>query len=234
MSKTPRVDISNPTMGYVTFLSYDPAYTFTARLGDGSPTVTGGYGGWDITSRPRRRGLTDFVGVDPMTIEILVLFDNWVNGLSVEFDILQLERMAGWGDTGGGDPPLIGFNSNGVIPHDHHDAPSHDWVIKDVQWGDADRNKYGNRVRQAATITVLQYVEDDTLSDQSSAARNRAKHKHPKHKPYIVTEHDVKKGGLRYIAQHRLGDAKRWHEIAKLNHIRDPKKVKKGQHLKLP
>lgn len=226
--------IPDPTMGYVTFRSYSPAYEFTARLGDASPSPTGGYGGWTTTPRIRKRALTEFNGVDPMTMPVVVLFDNFVNGLSVEFDILQLERMAGWGDKDGGEPPLVNFNSCGVIPHDWHDSTSHDWVIADITWGDADRNHAGNRTRQAATIQVLQYIEDDTLSDQSSAARHKAAHNKAKHKEYTVTEHDVKKGGLRYIAQHQLGDSRRWKEIAKLNNIRDPKKVHAHQHLKLP
>lgn len=240
-NKMVTIPIPEPTLGYITFMSYDPMWRFTARLGDGTPNPTGGYGGWTVTERQRRRALTEWTGEGAYTLDIPILFDNWIVGESIEDDILSLERMAGWGI--GQEPPLLAFNSGGVVPHDQHDAPTHDWVISDLQWGDADRNKYGNRVRQAVTVTVMLYVEDDTLSDQSAAERRRAaknneknKGRIPRNKLYIVSAADIKHGGLSYIAQKKLGDHRRWREIARIQvpRIRDPKKLKLHQHLRLP
>jgi hypothetical protein len=191
--------------------------------------------------RQRRRALTEWTGEGAYTMDIPILFDNWIVGESLEADILALENMAGWGI--GQEPPLLAFNSAGVVPHDQHDAPTHDWVISDIAWGDADRNVHGNRVRQAATVTVMLYVEDDTLSDQSAAERRRAKKQNeknkgriPKNKLYIVSAADIKHGGLSYIAQKKLGDHRRWREIARIQvpRIRDPKKLKVHQHIRLP
>lgn len=238
--KTVPVPIPAPTIGYITFMSYIPSFIFTCRLGDGSPTVTGGYAKWNDVDRIRRRSLTEWAGAPPISIDIPILFDDFQSAKSIEYDVKQLDLMAGLG-LKHGDPPLLGFNSVGVVPHDHKNAPGFDWFIDQISWGDADRNEFGNRTRQAATVTVKQFIEDDTLSDQSAAERKRAAQaakdrqgQIPKSKLYIVTAEDVKHGGLKWIAKHRLHDPKRWRELAKLNHIRDPKKVHKGQHLRLP
>lgn len=239
---TETVLIPEPIIGHVTFRSYVPKYEFTARLGDGAIVPSDGFGGWDVTPRPRRRGLTEWNGNNPMTIDIPVLFDHFRAGTSVEDDVQQLERMAGWGGQGG-EPPLLAFNSGGLIPHDQHDGPTHDWVISAVAWGDADRNDHGNRIRQAATITVMEYVEDDVLSDESAAQRHKARKNAQKHKgktgknkkvghlpPYTVKAGDT----ISKIAKSQLKNANRWREIAKLNHIRDPKNIHVGQKLKMP
>lgn len=243
MAKTITVPIPEPELGFITFQSYQPAYRVTCRLGDGSPTVTGGYAGWSDVTRPRRRALTEWTGSVPMTIDIPILFDDFRAGKSIEDDVKRLEHMAGWGLIGPAplEPPLLSFNSAGVVPHDQINGSTHDWFIDNIQWGDADRNSLGHRTRQAATVTVKQFVEDDTLSDRSAAERSKIakalkkKKGHvPKKKLYIVTEADVKKGGLRHIAAMKLGKRSRWREIAKLNKIRDPKKIHKGQHLIMP
>jgi hypothetical protein len=229
--------IEPPYLGWVKFMSYVPKYEFQARIGDTIANPTDGYGGWQVTSRPRARGLTEWNGANPMTIDIPILFDGWPDD-SQEDAIKQLEMMAGWGGEGG-EPPLLAFNSNGVIPHDQFNGPTHDWVISQLQWGDADRDRWGARVRQAVTVTVMEYVEDDVLSDESAAQRHKATknaHRHKgrkpstKHEPYVVKKGDT----LPKIAKRRLGSSKRWREIAQLNKIRDPKAIKVGQHLKMP
>jgi nucleoid-associated protein YgaU len=49
-------------------------------------------------------------------------------------------------------------------------------------------------------------------------------------KTYVVRSGD----SLRQIAEARLGDGRRWQEIAKLNPGVDPKRLRVGQSLKLP
>lgn len=238
---TDTVKIPTPPLGWVTFRSYAPTHRFTCRLGDGSPTITSGGGGWEVTKRPRRQSLVEWNGSDPMKIDIPILFDDFRSNQSVEGDIISLEYMWGIGEDGG-EPPLLAFNSGGVIPHDQHDAPTHDWVVDDVSWGDADRNEYGNRVRQAATVTVMLFVEDNVLSDQSAAQRRAAtqaakrqagktgKKRSAKHKTHTVRSGET----LSSIAKEEYGDASRWHDIATKNGIRDPKSIKRNQVLKLP
>lgn len=233
---------TNTSLGYVTFYSFDPAYSVTMLLGDGSPTVTGGYAGWTTVARERKRALTEWHGNEPLQIEIPILFDNYVNGTTLEPEIKTLERLAGY-DASMDEPPLIQFNSAGVIPYDAHDAEKKNWVISDLVMGDADRNAVGNRVRQACTVTVLEYIEDDTLASQTSAERKRkakraaekkkaAARKGAGQKRYVTHNGDT----LRKIAAAKLGKASRWKEIKKLNpKYRDPKKpIPAGTILKMP
>jgi hypothetical protein len=239
-----------PPMGYVRFVSDDPDYRFSVRLGDGLPEVTDGYSGWSVTQRPRKRGLTEWKGNNPLTIKIPVLFDKFLQdahgqggqGVIVEQQIRQLEAMAGLTKTlRDEEPPLVKFHSNGVIPHDEHDATQNEWVIYGIEWGAATRNPQGNRTRQAADITVMLHVADKELT-QSSAIKAKAKkkkkgsnHKSAKHKTHKV----VKGETLSTIARDELDDSTRWRDIASKNPIkgkarRDPKSVKVGETLKMP
>jgi hypothetical protein len=238
-SKTEARDPSRT--GFIVFASWDPHYEVECLLGDGAGNLTAGFGGWDKIKRDRRTSLTEWSGRDGMEIPIPVIFENWRSGESIEPDIKQIEKMAGLGNQGGGEPPLMTFNTGGVVAHDYHDAPKHDWVITDVEFGDCVKNNYGNRVRQIATITVSQYIDDDVLEKLSPAGKHRDKNKGKikkgtersggKKKEYVVK---FTHQSLVAIAKEVLGDGKRWHEIAKLNNIRDPKATKKGQLLRIP
>lgn len=242
MASKPKTSARQPSQtGFIVFASWDPHYEIECLLGDGAGNPTGGYGGWSKVSRDRRRSLTEWQGNDPLEIDLPILFENWANGTSLEPDIRQLEMMAGLGNAGGGEPPLMTFNSGGVISHDFHDAPAHDWVISNIAWGDSVKNDFGNRVRQIATITVTQYIDDDVLSTGSSATKRKNANKGKikkgtersgaKKKSFTV---EFTGQSLVTIAKKTLGDGNRWKEIAKLNSMRDPKATKKGQLLRLP
>lgn len=227
--------------GFVVFASWDPHYEVECLLGDGAGNLTAGFGGWENIRRDRRYSITEWSGRDGMEIPIPIIFENWAVGTSLEGDIKQLEMMAGLGNKGGGEPPLMTFNSGGVIPHDFHDAPSHDWIITNLEFGDCVKNDWGNRVRQIATVTVAQFIDDDVLDKLSPAGKHRSKNKGKvkkgtersggKKKEYTVKFNHQ---SLVTIAKETLGDGKRWHEIAKLNGIRDPKATRKGQKLRIP
>lgn len=234
-----------PPMGYIRFLSDDQKYNFVCRLGDASPTITEGYGGWQVIERPRRRGLVEWKGNSPRAIEIAVLFDEFRanDGIAVEAAIQNLEKMAGLFHPidGDGQPPLVVFHANGVVPYDYHDNGSLQWVIANVTWGDADRNYEGNRIRQAATITVWQHDEDHLVS--SPAGKAKAKNNPTKsninrkarHKTHTVIQGET----LLTIAALELGNYKRWREIAKKNlkhgkPRRNSKDLKVGETLRMP
>lgn len=230
-----------PATGFIVFASWDPHYEVTCLLGDGAGNPTGGFGGWEKVIRDRRVSFTEWQGRDPLEIPIPILFENWAVGTSLESDIKVLEKMAGLGNAGGGEPPLMTFNSGGVISHDYHDAPAHDWVISGLEFGDCVKNDFGNRVRQVCVVTVTQFIDDDVLSRLSPAAKRRSKNKGKIKKGTertgsVTKSYVVKFNGqsLIKIAKETLGDSKRWHEIAKLNGMSDPKATKKGQRLRLP
>lgn len=149
--------------------------------GDTAPTVMGGYAKIDVVARTERTGLSIFQGYDPITLSIPIRFeadDVNVNGdrkgQQVEDDIKKLERMAGRGEFGGaavGPPPLVRISTTGsnsrpipLIPSnyawDQDDVGNSPiYWIGNIDWDDDPwRNESGNRVRQLATVTAIQYV----------------------------------------------------------------------------
>ena len=65
--------------------------------------ITGGFGGWDIVSRPRRTAMTLWNGFDPITLELplLIRTDNpnsYEAGKRIEADCITLGMLAGRGE----------------------------------------------------------------------------------------------------------------------------------------
>lgn len=207
--------------------------TFVSLLGESAPRVTDGYGGWTTVSRPRNTALIEWTGKNPLLIEIPFFLDNFAIGethgvgIDTENQIEALETMAGVGRDG--EPPLLRWYAN--APHDSDTDKKKRWVIEGIEWGDSLRNSAGNRVRQAGTISLREWVGDEFIS---AAAHNRKKktaagRKHPS--TYKVKAGDT----LQKIAKSKLGSSNRWPEIQKLNpKIRTPGHLKKGTTIKIP
>lgn len=158
---------------------------FDVTAGDTAPKVTAGYAKYETEDRPMRTGLTMFTGYDPMTLEIPVLFDAFATrkGLDLERDIALLERMAGRGifkGAGVGFPGYVNVsstdNAGRIVPlipralqaHPQNPSPPK-WVVSNIDWDDdAIRNREGNRIRQKATITLMQYVAVGALKPPSN------------------------------------------------------------------
>jgi hypothetical protein len=215
----------------VTINSANPTLSVTAWLGVDLPTVTGGYGGWQMVARPRRQALTAWMGHEPFSMDLPLLLDGFVNNFSVEARCSALERMAR-PPKEGDEPPLV--KVIGPVPH-----ADLTWVINSIRWGDALRSSTGPRVRQFVTLSLVKYIADDRVQLTSAAARARAKavpSSTAGGKPVNPTAPYVVKAGdtLSSIAASILGDYNKWRDIAKLNDIRDPKSIRVGQKLRMP
>ncbi len=225
----------------ITLLSARPPIQVTALRGENPPQITGGYGGWTKVSRPRKRSLTEWDGVDQVEMLVPLLFDGFPDD-TVEFDCGRLEQLSGIVLTpvgGRGEPPVL--RVIGAVPADR------DWVVETLEWTDpVIYHEDGFRVRQGANVTLLEYVADDRVETLGAAEQARlaalqaadaaarkagvggAVVNHP-------TFYTVKQGdSLSSIAARQLGDYRRWPEIADLNNLRDPRRVKPGQVLRLP
>ena len=223
-----------------------PRLTVAVIVAGDTPTITDGGGGWDTIDRPGRTGLTWWRGRNPLAYEIPVIFDAlWTNnGSMIEDDIADLELMWGRGIPPGKkwsiQPPAVGiWSPGGIIPMAYRSFDDHNpggplWVVNDIAYGAAIRNDAGNRIRQEATISLLQLVQSSVQGKSAVTNRNRVSYV-----IYRVTAADVKGNGnpLRRIAKKRLGREDRWKEIKdeKGHTIRDPsRRVKKGDRLKVP
>jgi len=210
--------------------------------------------------------VTTWKGQPARRMSLSILMDNWEEGESIEGDIRRLEALAL--PRPGGQPPTVHVQAPGGIIPPAYEARK--WVIDAISWGDALINVHGNRVRQAATVTLLEYVSD-ALVKVSPAKKRRAKKARKtgsgskkgahqkraashgkgrgkgKSKPKAAgfatfaaleapTSATVVYDGedLLSVAARELGDASRWHEIADLNGIRDPRAITRAQVIRLP
>lgn len=149
---------------------------FDVKAGDSAPVVKEGYAKYETVDRPMRTGLTLFTGFDPIVMEVPVTFDAVMSreGEALERDIACLERMAGRGifhGAGTGFPGYVNVsvtdNRGNVVPLIPRSLQAHKsntnppkWVVSGIEWDDEPlRNKAGNRIRQKAVVTLMQYVQ---------------------------------------------------------------------------
>lgn len=166
---------------------------FSVLAGAQAPRIVGGYAKLDILDRPGRTGLTHFTGYDPITMEVPIQFEQVIgrDGRGVEERIAILERMAGRGNFKGaaaGAAAIIRLsttrNDGSIVPllppnyqwsHQNPTAPQ--WRIANIDWDeDPLRGDSGNRIRQAAVVTVMQHTHL-SLEVRSVARRHKDKGK---------------------------------------------------------
>jgi LysM repeat protein len=91
-----------------------------------------------------------------------------------------------------GQPPVVEIDADGsLIPYndlswDDDALESKQWVIQNIEWEAGPegsmRNLYGDRIRQAATVTVLQYVAPAVAATQAAPWRRTKRHTRGKSK----------------------------------------------------
>jgi len=241
--------VAAPPTGWVRLSSSDPPVSLTVRLADTRPDVSAGYGGWSEVARPRRRPLTVWTGSPGLRMTLPILLDGFQAGRSVERSIANLERLS-LPTAADGAPPRIRLTARGgAVPH-----TGRVWVVDSLTFNDgAIMNAAGDRTRQPATLSLLEYIADVRINERSSTTQARrqaarAKSKAGAARKRIVAGHGKPKAGharassssfgagedLLSIAARELGDADRWIEIAQLNGLRDPRAIEPGQELRLP
>lgn len=157
---------------------------FAVLCGDNPPVIAGGYANWQTVPRPLLRGVTVFQGYDPVTMTLELRFGIWTStfawqtdddaGRSVEADIEKLEWMAGANfvagpspyvylntyDASGATTPLIPlqYQQTAGVSGATRDTSLWPWVISGgITWGASYRNSSGYRIKQDATLTVMNY-----------------------------------------------------------------------------
>jgi hypothetical protein len=194
-----------------------------ARFADGAPQLSGGVGGWEAVARPGRRPLTPFRGVgEPLTLTLPLLldgFDQAAEGRSVEDDVLTIFRMGG-NEEGDPEPPVLKVRN--ALPN----TSDIRWVLTAAEWGDMIRRRDRHRVRQAVTLTLIRFTEDDRLESVASG----------KTKPsYKVVKATSKLNTYSKLAAKHCGSAKYGTRLARLNGERSAsKKLKVNTKVRLP
>lgn len=236
--------------------SYGPNYTFIGEFGDlATLPDPDSYGGWGVTSIPKRMGLTEWAGRNPMVLPIDFLIDRLQEGDVKYVDDMRdrLDKIAATASRDD-EPPVCIFESGGLAPHDFTRAPHVLWVVSALEWSrDLTVNQPSTRMplRVGGTITLTQYNNDDVIDAFSgSSKRNRERNmpqtgtaKVSPSRPNVATG----SGGINWvyhtrdgddlvkIAARLLGSSKRWREIGGLNNIRDGHKtLKTNTALRMP
>lgn len=224
--------------------SFSPDFTFIGEFGDlATLPDASSYEGWSVTAIPKRMGMTEWAGRNPMVLPVDFLIDRFAEGDGTYVENMRdvIDKIAATASRDD-EPPICVFDSGGLVPHDYTHAPHVRWVVSGLDWNrDLTINSAASLrpLRVGGTITLTQYNHDDVIdSYEGPAKRNRDKNKpNPKggrRKPSKQT-YTVKDGdSLTSIAARKLGDSKRWREIADLNNIRNPRSIKVGQVLRMP
>jgi LysM repeat protein len=226
--------------------SFSPDYVFMGEFGDAAALPDAeSYGGWGVTPIPKRMGLTEWSGRNPMAITVEFLIDRMSEGNTIYVrDMMDtLDKIAATASRDE-EPPICIFDSGGLVPHDYTHASHVRWVVSALAW-DRDISVFSESARRplrvGGSFTLLQYNHDTTIDAYDGPAdRNRKKNNKNKNKGKSKGKgkgtYTVKAGdSLTEIAAHELGDSKRWKEIADLNKIRNPRKdLRQGLVLKMP
>lgn len=186
-------------------------------LGEGSPTLVDGFGGWETLERPGRVGMTRFTSAPPLAQDVPILLDGLATGQSVEPQINRLVQLAR-------PLPALGHPPVLWIGGPVHRA-SLRWVIDGLTFDQAIRRPDGETTRQPLVIRFRQYVEPD----QTRVVGQRA--------PRPTATYRARRGdNWRNIAARAYGDASRWREIARMNGNtpRDPARpLKPGRSIRV-
>jgi hypothetical protein len=153
----------------------------TALLGPNGAVVSKGYGGWNISTRPRATGLTFWQGAAPFEMSLQLVLDNFIQGgivnqsggfapSTVDDDCFRLEQMA-LPPSRNDVPPIIDLNG-AAVPR-----TTTRWILQDIQWEDVERRSDGARIRQVVTLTLVQFVQDTRLKASKRAKQTSQKKK---------------------------------------------------------
>lgn len=214
-----------PPVGSVA-LSTDSGLLLVATL-DGPPQRNTLDGGWETIDRDGNAKALDHTGDDLEAWVLPVLLGGFHGRVRQESAISTLYRMAAKVSRAQ-PPPKVRVGGIGPIPR------TREWAITSIdgQAGDAPMTQWArDRTRHRARLDVT--ITDRVLPrlvkvKPARATRDRAGTKGKR--TTVVRSGDT----LQRIALRELGDASRWRDIARKNHIRDPNRPPVGKALKLP
>jgi LysM domain len=155
--------------GCVRLTCDDPPFDETLLMGEEPPAYTGGFGGWEITPRPRQIGMTTWQGTEPLTLTLSLMLDGLRARQTQEPVLRKLYAVARGDDDS---PP-------GVLRIAGIPLIADRWVIDELELGDAILHPNGGaRIRQALTLTLREYVPPTYLRrylQPSSKRKSKAK-----------------------------------------------------------
>jgi hypothetical protein len=175
----------------------------TVLLGDTSPVLSDGVVTWDTVARPKRTAITRYTGRNPYKQDIPIMFDGYADGKSQEGNISKLERMATL-------PNVVNISGHAL-------KTDLDWVFDGaIDWDNQQTiwERIGKdvvRVRQAATVHLLEFIPDTVVETPAAprVQKNRPAKKIPASKGLTIKQ----------VAQIEYSDPSKWVLIRNANII---------------
>jgi nucleoid-associated protein YgaU len=210
-----------PSTAKIGLRSIPPGRSVDLILDADPPVMSGGGGGWQVTPRWGRKGLTSWQGVDPYTLTFTALLDAKFAGKEdVESDVDELEAM--------------------YAPRGDFNAPRHlrvvgaspgtdkEWLFTGLVWQSSLRTSDGKRRIAPCEITLMEFVSPDSVIRPTKRAQDASNRK----RLYTVKAGDT----LTSIAKKQLGDASLADDIRRENlpALRDPRSLKAKMVILLP
>lgn len=174
---------------------------------------------WQQVERPGEKPLLGVAGQQLHVARVDVLIAR-KDGSAVEDILVNLLNMSR-------------ESTNVVTMHHYGYLEAGPWRMTDFTISSEMRLLGTNQITRArATLTLTEAVPEPgpRATKKKSQASKADDHNKSRPKTYTVKAGDTLSG----IAARFYGDANDWHKIAKANNIRDPRKLRIGQVLKLP
>lgn len=130
-------------------------------------TPSGGVGGWESIDRPRRPQATVWQGQPSESVQFILFFDKWVDGVSVEPQLQTLRQM-GTPHPKTDEPPRL------RLVYGKLGRGKALWVIDTIEWGEELRRGDLKRTRAEVTVTLLRHHAPDI--GLSPVEKHKAKH----------------------------------------------------------
>lgn len=244
----------NTTVDLVTIQAVDPpGPTVVCRHGDGISQPSSA-AGWQLTQRPKRVSMTEYMGPDPYTLVVPLIFGGNATDHTNNVDpVIETLRGIMRNPVGPRNEPAVVQIRAALVP-----MTWLRWVIQDMTTKAEMRNDDGVRFWAQIDVTFYQWEPTDLTIAAGSGGQSPAQQVAAQatqqssgsvaapanplagvpsslgwltsHWTYTAKAGDT----LTSIAAKMLGNASLWSLIGALNSIRDPSSIVPGQVLRMP
>lgn len=187
---------------------------------------------WTVHGRPRRKGVTEYEGRQPGGLVVSACLSYADVDRSIETLLIQMEYRLSNPVPPRNEPPVLQVNGPGIPPL----VAMTPYVLERIDYnGEELRLEAGPRSMAFFSLVFLEYVPSSATISGAGTTSVAKSAVIEKSAVSAVGRYTVKSGDtLETIAARQLGSPTRWHEIANLNGIRDPRNVSPGDVVKLP
>ncbi len=204
-------------LGYFSLRCFNPPVNMLIRMGEATPNLSEGYGGFEEVDLERTAAQVVYKGTPAMKLKIEGLLDDYARGNTIEHQMWRIDRISN--PSWSGFPILMPVRISG--PGLWSEIYNYRWVIEDVDWAEAEMNRAGRRTRQKFTLSLLRLFDRDVQLERC-------------HHPYIRRWRVQEGDSFGSISEEVFGSSHCWRAIRRANSNRDPRRIYVGQNIRIP